>query len=299
MEFPVGKIAIGIATYRRPHLLAALLDSLAAGVGDNDVRVVVVDNDAAGTARETVTSFKHFDVEYILEPMPGIAEARNRFLSALTNESYVVFVDDDERVDVGWLDALLETMDRFGADVVLGPVVPEFPAGAPSWAVEGGFFERERHATGTVIDYAATNNVLVARRALLSLKRPFFSEDFSRTGGSDAELFHRMHKDGANIVWADEAVVREVVPMTRLTWTWVKQRAVRTGNVRARLLLADGLRFQVLAEGCARLLIGWCRLLWRAVSRRPQSAWSLNRFYRGCGMLSALGGRFVQEYARK
>ena len=44
----------------------------------------------------------------------------------------------------------------------------------------------------------------------------------------------RLHQAGARMVWADEAVVDERVPRTRMTWRWLLQRAYRGGNGFAR-----------------------------------------------------------------
>jgi hypothetical protein len=47
-----ARVAVCVATYRRPDGLARLLDGLAALTGDALVRVVVNDNDPEGPARD-------------------------------------------------------------------------------------------------------------------------------------------------------------------------------------------------------------------------------------------------------
>ena len=291
-------VAIGIATYRRPDLLDDLLRSLSEMTAPCAVSVYVVDNDPDGSGRETATRYRDLVTEYVIEPEAGIAQARNRFLESVGQEAWLIFVDDDERVDPDWLVNLLAAAERYAPDVVAGPVVPVFPEDAPRWAIDGGFFERARHPTGTRLSLAATNNVLVKRSALEALEVPRFDTGYSETGGSDSDLFHRLVTNGSTIVWCDEAVVRETVPHSRMTWTWVKTRAERTGNVRARLLLQDGHRSRVLAEGIARLVVGATKLAWQRARGRTPTAWALNPWMRGWGLLRALRGGLVKEYSR-
>ncbi|ALJ19074.1 glycosyltransferase family 2 protein [Microbacterium sp. No. 7] len=296
---PAGPaVAIGIATYRRPALLRQLLESLRDLERPVPVSVYVVDNDADGSAREVAAEFADLDVRYSVEPAPGIAEARNAFLRAVADETHVAFVDDDERVAPDWLVRLWDAAHAYDAEVVAGPVVPVFPPNAPTWAIAGGFFERPRVATGQRMPLAATNNSLVRRTALQRLDSPWFDPAFSRTGGSDSDLFHRMVAAGATIVWCDEAVVEEDVPLERMTWEWVKRRAERTGNVRARLLLNDGKRLRVGVEGVARLAVGGLRITTRTLRRRPVDAHALNTWMRGLGLLRAMRGDLIQEYQR-
>lgn len=291
-------VAVGIATYRRPELLAELLDSLHSVSVPGQMTVYVVDNDPLASGREVSNDYRHVVHRYVVEENAGIAEARNRFLDELGDETHLVFVDDDERVDRNWLIELTSTMDRFDSDVVAGPVVPIFPDDAPRWAVEGGFFERPRHDTGTRLVLAATNNVLVKRSTLEELESPRFDISFSETGGSDSELFNRMVKTGAVIVWCDEAIVSELVPHWRMTREWVSKRAERTGNVRARLLMQDRRYFRVAIEGVGRMLFGAFKVARCRVQRRDVNADALNTWMRGRGLLKALTGNVVREYAR-
>lgn len=291
-------VAIGIATYKRPDLLSDLLASLRAMDRPCPVTVYVIDNDAAGSGEEVARQFDDVVTLYAVEPAAGIAQARNRFIDALGDENWVVFVDDDERVDRDWLTELVGAARRYDCDVVSGPVVPVFPDDAPRWAVDGGFFERARHTTGTRLGLAATNNTLVRRSALNALELPRFDIAFSETGGSDSDLFNRMAKQDAMIIWCDEAIVRETVPHERMTWAWVSKRAERTGNVRARLLLQDGRRTLVVVEGVGRIIVGGLKLASQRLRGRTPTAWALNPWMRGWGLLRALNGNLIREYRR-
>lgn len=295
-------VTVTVATYRRPELLGVLLRSLREATTRHRLRVVVVDNEPGGTAAGDVVAAaaaSGLDAHCLAEPTPGIVAARNAALDAVAQRwpatDAVVFVDDDEEVDPGWLDALVAHAQRSGADVVTGPVVTRFHPDAPSWLVTGGYVQRPSHATGTTLPTAATNNTLV-RRALLDTVR--FDPAWSDTGGSDTELFGRLHRAGARIEWCAEAVVREEHPLDRSTRRWVWQRGVRVANVRGRLLLADRGRYAVGAEGLVRLLHGLVLLVLRLPVTRAVRYPELTRVAHGVGLLGVATGRVVREYRR-
>jgi hypothetical protein len=53
---------------------------------------------------------------------------------------FFAFIDDDEIPDPNWLEQLLLTQARTGADVVRGCVEPILPDGSPTWIKDGHFF---------------------------------------------------------------------------------------------------------------------------------------------------------------
>jgi hypothetical protein len=58
----------------------------------------------------------------------------------------------------------------------------------------------------------------------------WFDERFGLAGGSDAHFFRRAHLAKYRIVWADDAVVKEWFPPSRLTATSILTRAYSVGN---------------------------------------------------------------------
>ena len=230
-------VAICIATYLRPVMLADLLRSVAAlehrGPND-DIQVIVVDNDAAGSARAVVEQARPlmpWRMTYAIEPIRNIALARNRAVSmALADgQEWLAFVDDDEQVPTHWIDELLRVAQACTADIVGGPVENAYEAGTPSWIVERSLPERITVPTGLSTNVPATSNVLISRK-VFGLVRGYFDERFGRSGGSDSHLFLRAKLAGARFAWANEAAVRETLPASRTTAAWLLRRALRTGN---------------------------------------------------------------------
>jgi succinoglycan biosynthesis protein ExoM len=160
-----------ITTYLRPVGLSEALEAVAAlrVPADWDLEVVVVDNDAAGSARPVVEDAvrRGMNGRYVIEPRRGLSHVRNRGCAEAAAADWLLFLDDDEAPNVDWLERIDAAQRRSDADVTLGPSVPVYEIAPPTWIVEGDYFERERFPTGTAIPYwhARTSGVLIRRVA--------------------------------------------------------------------------------------------------------------------------------------
>jgi succinoglycan biosynthesis protein ExoM len=236
---PTGPVRVGVcvATYRRPGMLRALLRSLGAlefRKHAAEVFVVVVDNDAEQSARQTVDEARGelgAPLHYAVEAERNISGARNRAVAVALEQGadFVAFIDDDETATPTWLDELLDGVYRHGGDAVGGAVLPVYDPGIPRWVVRGGFFQPPRFRTGTPRPCVATNNSLVSARLLRRTPKRF-NPAFGLTGSGDLEFFLTLQRQGARLVWVDEAVVRERIPDSRGRAGWVLRRAFRMGN---------------------------------------------------------------------
>lgn len=250
-------ISLCIATYCRPERLGVLLDDL---VRQQHLpgEVVVVDNDAAGSARTVVERRRvlgaPFPIHYDIQPVKNISLTRNRTVE-LANGDWIAFIDDDERAPAAWLRQLAETVILCAADGALGPVDPVVPAEAPAWIRRGRFYEWARLNTGDVIplNKLRFGNVLLWGALLRATPVPF-DPGYGLTGGEDGDLLGRLAQRGARIVWCDEAVVHEPIEAARLSLRWLLLRALRGGQDFARHRLTG--RFgRMTSAGRARLFL--------------------------------------------
>ena len=294
----LSRVLIAVATYKRPDGLQALLQSLELASTERSFDVLVVDNDAAGSA-QTVAESSPLMVTYVVEPKPGIAAARNRAVDEVQNYDAVVFVDDDEYVVEGWLDRLLDYAENSPAGVVTGPVESIFPADAPRWVVKGGFIQRPSWPHGSVLTAGATNNTLVKIAAWNAAGAPRFDDTFSATGGSDAKLFSVLLERGVQIEFCATAVVFEPVLPERMRLKWLARRGYRNGIVSARIWTLKHGRGKTLIKGVLLALTGLVRALRDLLTARGVQARSFNGFFNGLGVVSALIGVRVHEYKRK
>jgi succinoglycan biosynthesis protein ExoM len=229
------EITVCICTYERPTCLGKLLEALKNQHtnGAFNLRVVVVDNDAAESARPTVLSAvegTEFPIHYVVEPTQNIALARNMALMEATGD-FVVFIDDDEIPCDVWLNELLSTYKHCRADGVLGPVLPQYEVSPPEWVIKGRFFERTSHDTGTYLNWfeTRTGNVLLGTH-LLADPENRFRPQFG-IGGEDRDFFRRLIDKGYEFVWCAEAPVYESVPPNRWKRSFMLKRAIQRGMI--------------------------------------------------------------------
>lgn len=228
-----AKISVCLCTYHRNVMLSDCLDSLIGQHCMFQFEVIVVDNDFNGSAAPIVELKKELFrrkgliLKYSIEPQQGISMARNRSVVMATGE-YVAFIDDDETANPDWLQCLYESMERYGADVVRGPVIPRFPENFPTF--QKRLFTFRSLPTGTCVEEGimATGNVLV-KRALLMQREGLFDVTFNHTGGEDTDFCCWLSSRGAKFVWCDEAFVYELQPLERTKLKWHLLRAYRAG----------------------------------------------------------------------
>ncbi len=302
-------ITIAVLTYRRPDDLRDALDALLDHCAALPVlaSILVVDNDTVPSAAAIVSRYpKATAVRYVHEPAPGIASARNRAFAAAGDAKLLVFIDDDERPEPGWLLGLVSTWHATRAAAVVGPVVSRFSIKPEPWIVAGGFFTRRRHPTGTRVSVAATNNLLLDLEQVRALGLSF-DDRFGISGGSDTLFTRQLHAAGATMIWCDEAIVTDVVPAERLTRRWVLRRAIRMGNSvsRARLAVTASQsrraleRLQLTAEGSSRIAGGGLRWVSGSViGSMTLQAGGARTFSRGLGMVVGAWGHTCVEYGR-
>jgi succinoglycan biosynthesis protein ExoM len=225
------EICICIATYLRPRQLKQLLASLVEQQEAPPFEVVVVDNDAGGSAEPVVAEFRErLSLSYSVEPVRGLARVRNRAVTASTAK-FLAFVDDDEWVSPMWLAAHYRVATQMNAGAVIGPVDFLFDKEVPDFIRTCGLFNRRRYADGEVmpLSHTSTNNCFVRRDALPHPTAPF-STSFDLTGGEDIHLFRRMIDDGVRIVAASQARVFEHRAASRANLSWILRRAFRNGG---------------------------------------------------------------------
>jgi succinoglycan biosynthesis protein ExoM len=225
-------ISVCVCTYKRPALLERCLLSIAAQRTEDrfTYSVVVADNDAAESGRDTVervAAAAPVAIEYCVEPQQNIARTRNRAVRQAKGV-YVAFLDDDEFTQPDWLLTLYRTLEEYQADAVLGPVHPYFEPTTPRWVIDGGFYDRPVLPTGTRLPWikCRTGNVLLRREVLGVEAEPF---DPACLSGEDQDFFRRKSEAGYSFIWCHGAGAREAVPRSRWRRGFLVRRALFRG----------------------------------------------------------------------
>jgi glycosyltransferase involved in cell wall biosynthesis len=230
-------VSVCVCTYHRIELLKALLESLEEqDFSKSDFEVVVVDNDHSGSARGTVSEIKKrfptLWITYEIEPKNGISNARNRTVK-LARGKFLAFIDDDEYACKNWLRDLVYTLEQYNADVVLGPVLPDYPDRTHSWVIRSQLFERPRYETGTAVhsNDGRTSNALVRVDWTRKHRKTPFNIRFAHSGGEDHDFFKWIGSEGGRFVWCDTAAVSETIPRERQKIQFLLERRLRASTI--------------------------------------------------------------------
>lgn len=313
VEQPLPReLVVAIPTFHRAEALRRALAGVRAQVDAENARadaplrcsILVVDNDPAGSGEAVA---REQGAAYVVEPRPGIAAVRNRALAECDGTGALLFLDDDEVPEPGWLRTMVDAFTGMRPTAVAGRVVTRFPDPVHPWVGASGAFIRPVRRDGQALREAATNNLLLDVPAVRRLGLSF-DERFGLTGGSDSMFTLQLTRRGGTIRWAQDAVVTEQEEPERFTRRWVLARTFRFGNTSARVRIALAPtragrlveRLRAIGRGSARVLGGVARLVWGTLAgslvHRARGARTVSR---GLGMLAGAVGYAHDEYGRR
>jgi succinoglycan biosynthesis protein ExoM len=307
----VIKIAVCICTFRNPDGLRLLLDGIDnqkfTTILDEHVSIVVIDNDGDRSAADVLEQYRkagRFNIEPKHEPKRGLSSARNAALdsSGVIASDFFAFVDDDEIPTPDWIQMLLNASADPERSIIVGPVEPVFDAPPPAWIVTGAFFSK-RCNTGKYIHPGHTANVLI-RTSILKTSAVRFDESLNLVGGEDVVFFHALRVQGYAVFCSPQAIVRERIPASRASLSWMRRRWLRAGATEAliRNYSSKGVRARSanISGGLLRIAGGGLLVVLRVITHGRKDfsavARALSTVYRGAGMLMAAFGHSHQEY---
>lgn len=235
------RVAISLPTFRRPDHLVATLNSLEAQGLGSEVAVIVMDNDAEGLEGAEAAA-KWFETSslnglVIVAHERGNCHAYNAGWQTALDEfpglSHIAVIDDDELAAPAWLEGLLKTAERTGADLVGGPQAPVFSDPALERWRNHPVFRPHYATTGPVPILYSSGNVLISRKVLDAMPHPFLDPAFNFIGGGDSDFYRRAKAKGFSFAWCAEAVVMETLPARRAEFSWLNARSLRNGAISA------------------------------------------------------------------
>jgi len=189
-------------------------------------------------------------LRWVAEPVPGKSHALNRAIPFLTSE-LVAFVDDDHRVDAGYLENICTASTLYpDADILCGRILPDWDGTEPAWVHDRGPYRIyplpvPRYDLGD-LPLAAPQEMatpgggnLVLRTRLFS-RVGGFSTDFGPVGrelggAEDKEWVWRAIGAGARIQYFPDIVQYHFVDPARLTLGYVMRKAYERTASAARL----------------------------------------------------------------
>ena len=265
---PSIEIVVCIPSFRRPQHLRLTLQSLANQRTDRRFAVVVVENDAL--RRESVPVAIEFlwtgniPGLCLVEPRQGNCHAINAaFETALATfpaATKLLMIDDDEIASPEWLERMVGAAEATGADLVGGPVLPDFDDDLKRGLRRHPAFRPAYDESGPVPIIYGCGNCLITRRVFERLADPAFDLKFNFLGGGDTDFFVRCRQAGMQFHWAADADITETVPRSRTNPRWLVVRGLRIGAINYHIEVK-----------AARTTIARARLLAKMLAMLPLS----------------------------
>jgi len=245
-------ISIAICTYNNAKKLAVALESLRDLTCPPGVsyEILVIDNNSRDETRDVVRQWQGAwgpRLRYVFEERQGLSHARNRAWREAAGD-IVSYLDDDVKVDSGWLTAVAAAFAEHAAAVVGGRSYLIYPSQRPAWLPEKYEILLSR------LDHGA--------QVLVDTDRELFGVNFSvrkdwldRVGGFDAslgrhrrslssgeerDLLQRIRARGGIAVYEPRAVVGHLVAADRLRPRWLVRRLFAAGKESVILAAKQG-----------------------------------------------------------
>lgn len=244
-------VSIAICTYNRASLLNSAFASLTeCNVPEAQWELLIIDNNSSDQTKAVAESFKdRLPLRYIFEPEQGLSAARNRALRECSGD-WLLFTDDDVRLDPNWLAAYTDAVVAYPEVGYLGGrVVPYWSESKPRWlqdeslALISGLLVRYHlgeqtrpYTEGESTPFGASFGL--SRKAFESVGK--FRLDLGVNGGvpgrgEEAEYLDRVRRAGWSGVYVGEAVAYHWTDSKRLTLPYLYRYGVQKGIAGRRM----------------------------------------------------------------
>lgn len=207
------ELVVIVPTFRRPDHLVKTLRTIVSQRPDVPLATIVVENDADGLAGAQAAkdffSGHSFDSSVVVARRHGYAHACNAGLTAalelFPRIGLVAVIYDDEIAAPEWLDCLMAVQEAHDADIVGGPQLPVLGHPQEQKWKRHPVFAPPYHGSGPVPVLYSAGNVLITRRVLDGMPRPFLDPVLNIVGIGDADFFDRCRAKGFSFAWAADA----------------------------------------------------------------------------------------------
>ena len=233
------RTVVCVPSFRRPEHLRKTLESLVAQRAGRRFAVVIVENDASKCESVPVAAdflrAGRLRGLCVVEPRQGNVHAINAAFET-ARETFpdvvnLLMIDDDEIASPGWLESMLHAAEITGADIVGGPVWPNFDDALKRGLRDHPAFAPAYETSGPVPVIYGSGNCLIRASVFERLAEPSFDLRFNLLGGGDTDFFWRCRDAGMKFYWVAEAVINETVPPGRTSLRWLVTRGLRIGAI--------------------------------------------------------------------
>ena len=226
------QVSVLICTRNRAEELQVCLAALLPRVQDfSDVEVVVVDNGSTDDTKEIVDAIGNYPVRYIVEPIAGLCQARNRGRLEARG-SVLAYIDDDVIVGDEWIRRIRQHFVEKKSDCLGGRVTATLDGDLPFQMDESmlWFFQ--------ATSYGDRPRELTYPEHPIGCNMAFFTNVFDAVGGfntalrlygDETDFFRRVEVKGFNVMYDPAIIVDQIIPAERLTKEAIKEKSYNWG----------------------------------------------------------------------
>lgn len=245
-------LTVAICTYNRARDLEKTLGTLLQSSNALAINweLLVIDNNSSDDTPQIARRFaEQFPLRYVVEPVQGIAHARNRAIHE-ARSPFVLFTDDDVDVLPGWLETYVNLLQRY-PDLAFasGIIEPAWQAPPPEWVKQYAatwlsgmtvwcHCGEEEHRFDIKHDYAYTANAgfkVEAIRAIGGFNTQLGRKRNERMGGEDVQAVETLARQGYMGLYAPQAMVRHRIYPERWSQRFIFRNFLGHGKMCARL----------------------------------------------------------------
>lgn len=239
-------LSVIVCTFNRSRLLEKCLTSLMTQESPPGKRyeVIVVDNNSTDDTQAIVSriaaGYRH--IVYVKEDRQGLSYARNKGAEVARGE-YLAYLDDDSMAPEGYLNNLLEVIDKYQPDIIGGPIFPYYDSSRPRWFKDRyelrNFAERSGFSTSCRV---SGGNFIIRRELLFNLGG--FNVNLGMKGnqiglGEERAVLEdyrrRIPHESQKVYYSLECSVLHYVPHYKMKRSYMLKRSYQVGRVAARI----------------------------------------------------------------
>ncbi len=207
--------------------------------------LLIIDNASRDTTPELLARHSwpaSWSVRVMREDKLGLSNARNRAIVEARGE-YVIFVDDDETADPGWLCAYERLIEAHAPDAFGGRIEVLFEDLRPVWLTDEllGFLGQLSRAD-LVVPLTEPSHSFYGgnfgfRKAVCETIGAFDAmlgrKGGDNTGGEEVDFYHRLLDAGFKVWWTPEAVIYHRIQTAKLDRRYFLDLHYRQGRMEA------------------------------------------------------------------
>ena len=289
------ELSIIISTYNNAASLMRTLDSIALQDADQNLwECVVVNNNSTDDTAERVTAFAkaHTDINILCvnEPQQGLSYARNRGIIE-SKGTFLVFIDDDETVNEGFVSAYLDLFHNHGAFVGSGALKVCYDSARPKWM---------SHYTEKMIanpldlgkEIITITRTITPAGGNMAFNREVFNiygnfdtnlgrKGSELFGGEENDLFDRIRDLGERIYYTPYAVAYHHIADSKLTAEYFDKLSYGVGVSKRLRAEKRGTEEELYRDERAKCRYTWILAILYALTVRLSKAKWLLRMRRG------------------